>query len=201
MKPVVASLGLLILSSAAAATPAKAQAQRQCRTVEDGESPTWEAIGRQYSKLARAIERKDFAAMLALYAPSFEVDMKGEAAGSSAAVWNREKSLEVQKQRLDSVTQTRLISNTITRLRDCGDRATATVIQQWYRTQNVDGVLRNVETVAVQDEEWIRTSDGWKRGNIGNIHPGAALVDNKRIDPAKPYKPEAPAYDPYPDTS
>jgi hypothetical protein len=187
----------LPLPAGAAPPPRSAQ---QCRTVEDrAASPAWDAIGRQYSRLGRAIERKDFEAMLALYAPSFAVDMKGEAAG--APVWSREKSLAVQKQRLDSVSHTRLISNTITRLKDCGDRATATVIQQWYRTQNVDGVPRNVETVAVQDEEWIRTGDGWKRGNIGNIHQGAVLVDDKRIDASKPYKPDAPAYDPYPEPS
>ena len=169
--------------------------------AENAASPTWTAIGRQYSRLGRAIQRKDFDAMLALYAPSFEVDMKGEAMAGTAPLWNREKSLAVQKQRLDSVTQTRLISNTILHLRDCGKRATATVLQQWYRTQNVEGVLRNVETTAVQDEEWISTEDGWKRGNIGNIHQGATLVDNKRIDGSRPYKPDAPPYDPYPETS
>jgi hypothetical protein len=174
--------------------------RHQCRVIDDrAASPAWDAIGRQYSKLARAIQRKDFDAMLALYAPTFDVDMKGEATAGAPQVWNREKSLAVQKERLDSVTQTRLISNTITRLRDCGDRAVATVIQQWYRTQNVDGVLRNIETVAVQDEEWIKTDDGWKRGNIGNIHQGASLVDNKRIDASQPYKPDAPPYDPYPE--
>jgi hypothetical protein len=68
----------------------------------------------------------------------------------------------------------------ITRLLDCGDRATATVIQQWYRTQMVGNVLRNIETPAVQDEEWVKTADGWKRGNIGNAHPGAPRQHDAR---------------------
>lgn len=197
MKLSVASL-LLLLSWPCAIAAAPVQSKENCRLEQEPGSATWHAIGAQYSRLARAIQRKDFDAMVALYAPSFEVDMKGEATG--APVWNREKSLAVQKQRLDSVTQTRLISNTILHLRDCGSRATATVLQQWYRTQNVDGVLRNIETAAVQDEEWLKTQDGWKRGNIGNIHQGATLVDNKRIDNTKPYKPDAPPYDPYPET-
>ena len=199
--PLAFVVAISTASPAAADAAPRPPSTEQCRTIEDGGSPTWDAIGRQYSRLGRAIQRKDFDAMLALYAPSFAVDMKREAIGGAAPVWNREKSLAVQKERLDSVTQTRLISNTITRLKDCGDRATATVIQQWYRTQNVEGVLRNVETVAVQDEEWIKTKDGWKRGNIGNIHPGASLVDNKRIDTSKPYRPDDPPYDPYPETA
>src|SRR5262245_30135828 len=172
----------------------------QCEVEEQGGSANWEAIGAQYSRLARAIQRKDFDAMVALYAPSFDVNMTGELPGNGE-VWNREKSLAVQKQRLDSVTETHLISNTIIRLRNCDDRVVATVLQQWYRIQNVDGVLRNIQTAAIQDEEWIRFQDGWKRGSIGNIHLGATLVDNKRIDPSGPYRPDAPPYDPYPEAT
>jgi hypothetical protein len=62
------------------------------------------------------------------------------------------------------------------------------------------GGLHTVETAAVQDEEWIRTADGWKRGNIGNVHTGAWLVDGRRVDPGKGYNPDAPPYDPYPET-
>lgn len=190
-----------VLSGVAAASPARV-ANAKCRITFDTSSPTWEAIGRQYSKLARAIQRKDFDAMLALYAPTFEVKVpKTELARQTGPVWNREQSLAYQKASLERVQQTRLISNTITRLRDCGGRAVATVLQQWYRTQTMAGSLHTVETAAVQDEEWIRTSDGWKRGNIGNVHTGAWLVDGKRVDPGKGFNPDAPPYDPYPDTS
>ena len=206
MKAYAASFFLLFLCHAACAAapapPAQGAGRQQCRMIEDGASPTWQAIGRQYSRLGRAIQRKDFDAMLALYAPSFEVRMPGEEYGSrGGSVWNREKSLAVQKERLAAVRETRLIGNTITRLSDCGDRAVATVLQQWYRTQMVGNVLRNVETAAVQDEEWIRTPEGWKRGNIGNVHPGAWVVDDKRVDPGKGYDPGAPPFDPYPESA
>jgi hypothetical protein len=48
----------------------------------------------------------------------------------------------MERARLAAVKETRLISNTITRLLDRGDRVTATVLQQWYRTQMVGNVLR-----------------------------------------------------------
>jgi hypothetical protein len=174
----------------------------KCRLEEDGASPTWQAIDRQYSKLARAMQRKDLDALFALYAPSFEVRLPKEelATSTTGPVWNREQSLATQKARLAAVKDTRLISNTITRLLACGDRATATVLQQWYRTQMVDNVLRTIETAAVQDEEWVKTANGWKRGNIGNVHPGAWVIDGKRIDPSKGYDPDAPPYEPYPET-
>lgn len=205
MRFATASLCLIVfchseLPAEPASVPASTRGSAQCEVRQEAGSPTWHDIGVQYARLAHAIRRKDFDAMVELYAPSFDVNMKGELPGNGE-VWNREKSLAVQKERLDSVTRTRLISNTITQLRDCGDRAVATVIQQWYRTQNVDGVLRNIETVAVQDEEWIKTEDGWRRGNIGNIHLGATLVDNKRIDSSKPYRPNDPPFEPYAETS
>lgn len=202
MKTYIASLALLFFwHSAVAAAPSRSN--EKCRLEEDGASPTWQAIGRQYSKLARAMQRKDLDALFALYAPSFEVRLPKEelATSTTGPVWNREQSLATQRARLAAVKESRLVSNTITRLLDCGDRATATVLQQWYRTQMVGNVLRNIETAAVQDEEWVKTADGWKRGNISNVHPGAWVVDGKRIDPSKGYDPDAPAYEPYPETS
>ena len=148
--------------------------------------------------LARAIERKDFDTMVGLYAPTFRVKENPQ---TGPGGWSREQSLAYQKASMERVQQTRLISNTITRLSDCGDRATATVLQQWYRTQNMAGGVHTVETAAVQDEEWINTAEGWKRGNISNVHPGAWLVDGKRVDPTKGFNPDAPPYDPYPETS
>lgn len=59
------------------------------------------------------------------------------------------------------------------------------------------GKIRRVETNAVQDEKWVMTPDGWKRGDINEVKNGAAFVDGKRVDTNKPYDPEAPPYDPY----
>jgi ketosteroid isomerase-like protein len=153
--------------------------------------PVWQAVGAQYNRLAEAIKKKDVDAMLALYTPDFgAVTPTGE-------VWTRERSLAYQRNGLAQVKETTHISNTILRLAVCGDRATATVLQAWYRTQMMAGKLRRVETNAVQDEQWVRAPDGWKRGIIDEVKNGLALVDGKRVNTDDPYDPEAPEYDPY----
>ena len=159
--------------------------------VRDSSHPVWKAIDAQYAKLAEAMRKKDLDALFALYTPDFH------AVTPTGEVWTRERSLAYQRNGMAQVKETTHISNTILRLTLCGDEATATVLQQWYRTQWMAGKLRRVETNAVQDEHWVKTPDGWKRGNIDEVKNGAAFVDGKRVDTNKPYDPEAPAYDPY----
>jgi tetratricopeptide (TPR) repeat protein len=160
--------------------------------VRDKSHPVWKAIDAQYAKLAEAMRKKDVDALVALYTPDFH------AVTPTGEVWTRERALAYQRNGLAQVKQITHISNTILRLTICGeDEATATALQVWYRTQMMAGKLQRVETNAVQDEQWVKTSDGWKRGNITHVINGVALVDGKRVDTNKPYDPEAPEYDPY----
>jgi ketosteroid isomerase-like protein len=148
-------------------------------------------IDAQYAKLADAISRKDLNAIIALYTPDFH------AVTATGEVWTREQSLNYVRAGMSQVSQTRHIINTIVAFTACGDTATATVLQYWDRTQMKAGKLRHVDTHAVQDEQWVRTSEGWRRGNIFNVRNGPAFVDGKRVDTNKQYDPEAPEYDPY----
>jgi tetratricopeptide (TPR) repeat protein len=159
--------------------------------IRDKSHPVWKAIDAQYGKLAEALRKKDLDTLFALYTPDYQVKMP------NGEVWNREKSLAYQRNGYAQVKETTHISNTILQIAICGDEATATVLQQWYRTQTMSGKLRRVETNAVQDEKWIKTSSDWRRGNIDEISSGANFVDGKRVDITKPYDSEAPAYDPY----
>ena len=179
-----------LLLSLAAVQEAPAPRCRE-EVVRDGSPPVWMAIGAQYNKLAEAIRKKDVDALFALYTPDFH------AVTPTGEVWPRERSLAYQRNGLAQVRETRHISNTILRLTICGDEAKATVLQSWYRTQMMAGRLRRVETNAVQDEQWVRTPGGWKRGIIDEVRNGTAFVDGKRVDTNKPYDPEAPEYDPY----
>ncbi len=159
--------------------------------IRDHSHPVWKALQAQYAKLAEALKKKDINALFALYTPDFR------AVTPTGEVWSRERSLAYQRNGLAQVKETTHISNTIVRLILHGENAaTASVLQQWYRTQMMVGKLCRVETHAVQDEEWTKTPDGWKRGNIQEVQNGAAFVDGKRVDTNKPYDPEAPAYDP-----
>ena len=162
----------------------------ECRTASGKSDPVWRAIQAKYAELADAIKRKDLDKTISLYTADFH------AVTESGEVWSREKSLQYQRNGMAQVVETSHISNTIVRLSVCGDRATATVMQLWYRTQHMAGKVRKVDTNTVQDEEWTKTADGWKRGNISNVAEGVAFVDGKRVDSTKPYDPDAPPYEP-----
>ena len=182
---------LCVASTATAQALSAPRARCDEAIVREKSHPAWKALDTQYAKLAEAMRKKDIDALFALYAPDFH------AVTTTGEVWTRERSLAYQRNGLAQVRETTHISNTILRLTICGDEATATVLQQWYRTQMMAGQLRRVETNAVQDEQWLKTPDGWKRGNISEVKNGAAFVDGKRVDTNRPYDPEAPAYDPY----
>jgi hypothetical protein len=42
----------------------------------------------------------------------------------------------------------------------------------------------------------VNTPEGWKLKLIDDVRPGAWIVDGKRVDPSKPYDPDAPPYKP-----
>jgi tetratricopeptide (TPR) repeat protein len=183
---------LLIVSLATVSTGSAQQTQSKCKEeAVDKSHNVWKAIDAQYARLADAIRKKDVDALFALYAPDFQ------AITNTGEVWTREQSLAYQRNGLSQVKETRHISNTILQLATCGDEATTTVLQVWRRTQMMAGKLRRVETNAVQDEHWVRTADGWKRGTIDHVKNGPAFVDDKRVNTNNPYDPEAPEYDPY----
>jgi tetratricopeptide (TPR) repeat protein len=184
---------LLSLATPIATAQEASKPSPQCKEVivRDNSHPVWKTIDAQYGKLAEAMRKKDIDSLFALYTPDFH------AVTPTGEVWTRERSLAYQRNGLAQVKETTHISNTILRLTICGDEATATVLQQWYRTQMMAGNPRRVETNAVQDEKWVKTPDGWKRGDIFEVKNGAAFVDGKRVDTNKSYDPEAPPYDPY----
>lgn len=185
---------LLVVSSStsdAARQAPKAKPACAGEVVRDRSHPVRKAIDAQYAKVAEAVRKKDLDTLFALYTPDFHVRLP------TGEVWPREKTFGFLRNVFAPVKETIHTSNTILRLEVCGDGAAATVLQQWYRMQVVAGKLRRVETNAVQDEHWVKTPDGWKRGSIDEIKDGAAFLDGRRVDVTKPLDPEAPAHDPY----
>ena len=77
-----------------------------------------------------------------------------------------------------------------------GDTAAVDVDQHWVRRQQKGGAVRHVDTRARQRETWIRKRDQWYVWRIDRIQPGEWRVDGKRVDPSRPYDPEAPEYRP-----
>jgi hypothetical protein len=195
-------LALAALLACVAATPLYAPAQATVRSscteaaVGDTTSPAWQGIWMQYGRIDAAVRQKDTATLRSLIAPDYHAVLP------NGEVWSHERTVAYQLNGLMAVQRTHHVSNTILELTACGDRATATVLQQWYRTQALQsgGQLYRLETNVVQDEHWTRFADGWKRGRIDNIHGGAVFIDGKRVNVGlnlPPYDPEAPPYDPH----
>jgi hypothetical protein len=154
--------------------------------------PRWQQIDAQYARIERAMIAKDAKQLFALYAPDFEVhtlDGKISSFGQSVAY---------STAAFDQVKEDISISNTLLDMQACEPAMLkVTVLQQWSRRQMSHGKLRLYQTVTVQDETWVLRDGQWKRKLVEHLRPGAWLVDLQRVDPTKPYNPEAPPFDPH----
>ena len=168
-----------------------ARGQDTCSDVPKGD-PRWQRIDGQYAQIERAMIAKDAKQLFAVYAPDFEVHtLNGE-------VSSFKQSAAYSTAAFDQVKEDLSISNTLLDLKACGPTALkVTVLQQWSRRQMSFGKLRLYQTVTVQDETWALMEGEWKRKLVENLRAGAWLVDFKRVDPTRPYDPDAPPFDPH----
>jgi hypothetical protein len=72
--------------------------------------------------------------------------------------------------------------------------AVAEVFQEASRTRELAGKVRKVETSVIQRETWVKTLEGWKLQSVDNVRDQRRFVDGKRVDPTKPYDPNAPSH-------
>lgn len=161
------------------------------RTVmHDKSKPVRRALEAQYAKIAEAQKNKDIEAMRSLRTADFSVKT------ANGETWDLEQSLNYLRRGFEQIQSVIGLSNTIESLTVNGDEAVV-VVHQWFsRMQVKGGQLRKVETEARQRETWVNTPDGWKLKLIDDVRPGAWVVDGKRVDPSKPYDPDAPPYNP-----
>jgi len=158
--------------------------------LRDKSKPVRSALEEQYAKISEVTRKKDLVALLALRTPDFTVKTaKGE-------TWSYEQSADYVKRGFEQVQSIVSLSFTIGTISVSGNEAAAIIHQQWARMQMMKGKLRRVDTSAVQRETWINTPEGWRLKLIDDVHPGAWFVDGKRVDPSKPYDPDAPPYEP-----
>jgi len=158
--------------------------------VRDKSKPVRRALEEMYAKIAEAQRNEDIEALRGTRTPDFSVDMP------NGQKWDLETSLNYSRAGFQQVESNIDLSNTIESLDVHGDEAVAIVHQRWSRMQMKAGKLRRIDTEAIQTETWVRTKDGWRLRHIGNIKPGAWYVDGKRVDPSKPYDPDAQEYRP-----
>jgi len=158
--------------------------------VADKSKPVRQALEEQYARISDAQRWGDIAALRAVRTPDFTVTT------ANGQTWDLETSLGYSKSGFEQVDSTITISNTIDSLTVNDDQAVAVVHQQWTRMQKMKGKRRRVETSIIQTETWVNTADGWRLKHTGNIRTGVWVVDGKRVDPRRPYDPDAPPYDP-----
>jgi Domain of unknown function (DUF4440) len=156
----------------------------------DKSKPVRRALEEQYARLAQANRDKNLAALLALRSPDFTAKLP------NGQVWNYEQAAAYSRAAFEQVQSIISLTNDIQTIEVHGNEAVAIVHQQWSRMQIKAGKLRRVDTSAVQRETWVNTPEGWRLKLVDEVHPGAWYVDGKRIDPSKPYDPDAPPFVP-----
>lgn len=146
----------------------------------------------QYLALADAHEREDLRAIVALKTPDFHAIFPDGRVGDSKTMEQYSRQfLEGSEPpyRIKVVIQSLVVSeNKLI--------AVAEVLQQVSRYRDLAGRRRKVDTSVVQRETWAKGLDGWKLKSVDNVRDQKRFVDGKRVDPTKPYDPDAPPYDP-----
>lgn len=173
-------LALTMASLALMVAPAKAEdppALAVCR-----------ALQQQYAILARANERRDLPAILALRTP----DSSTQGPGGQRSTY---AGMAEHSRRLVSVMRPPIqLQNTIVALSVQDDMAVAEVLQGFSRRQLIDTTEQTLETSVLQRERWRRTPDGWRLEFVDDVHDRRGFAGGKRVDPDKPYDPKAPAF-------
>lgn len=162
----------------------------QCTNEELRLETVRRQLSEQYMRMETANKNKDVAALVALHSSDCSANGPGGTHSNCVDMDNYTKQLIAEIGTVASLT------NAILALRVEGDNAVATVAQHFVRTQAKLGKLRNIDTSAIQDETWVRTPGGWKLRFVANVHGRRWYVDGKRVDPHKPFDPDAPPYNP-----
>lgn len=146
----------------------------------------------QYQKLAEAHERKDLTAIARLKTPDFH------AIFPDGRVGDVKQMEQYSRQFIESNQPPFNIRNTIQKLTVSENKliAVVEVFQEASRTRELAGKIRKVDTSVMQRETWVKTLEGWKLKSVDNVRDQKRFVDGKRVDPAKPYDPNAPPYNP-----
>ena len=146
----------------------------------------------QYKKLAEAHDKRDLKAIVALKTADFHAILPDGRVGDS-------KMMEQYSRQFLETNQPPYNQRfTIQKLLVSENKliAVAEVFQEVTRYRELAGKRRKVDTSVVQRETWTKTPDGWKLKSVDNVRDQKRFVDGKRVDPTKPYDPDAPPYDP-----
>ena len=146
----------------------------------------------QYKRLGEAHDKKDLKAIAALKTQDFySILPDGRVADVKVMAENTKNFLETNQPPINSRFTIQSLSVSPNKL-----IAVAEVFQEVSRFRDLEGKRRKVETSVVQRETWSKTADGWKLKCVDSVRDQKRFVDGKRVDPNKPYDPNAPAFEP-----
>src|ERR1700754_5106164 len=146
----------------------------------------------RYQALAKAMDERDLDKILSFRTTDFH------AIGPDGKVLDNIMMKEYSRQFITNNIPPYNITNTILKLSVSDNRIVAVVdvLQEVLRKRELAGKIRNVKTSVMQTETWIFIHEQWKLKSVDNVHGQKRFVDGKRVDPTKPYDPDAPAYNP-----
>ena len=146
----------------------------------------------QYLRLAEAHDKGDIKAIVGLKTADFHAIFPDGRVGDSKVME------QYSRQFLESNRPPYNIKVSIQKLAVSENKliAVAEVLQEISRERELAGKRRRVDTSVLQRETWAKTTDGWKLKSVDSVRDQKRFVDGKRVDPSKPYDPDAPAYNP-----
>jgi len=149
-------------------------------------------LEQQYQKLAEAHDRQDRNAIASLKTQDFH------AIHPDGRIGDVREMEEYTKRFLEMNKPPHNVRNTIRELAVSVNQliAVVEVFQEASRMRELAGKLRKVDNSVMQRETWSKTADGWKLKSVDNVRDQKRYVDGKRVDPTKPFDPDAPAYEP-----
>jgi hypothetical protein len=146
----------------------------------------------QYAKLAEAHDRKDLKTIASLKTQDFHAIFPDGRVGDVKTMEEYTRQfIEMNKPPFN-------VRNTIQKITVSENRliAVVEVFQEVSRTRELAGKVRKVDTSVIQRETWSKTAEGWKLKCVDNVRDQKRFVDGKRVDPAKPFDPDAAPHDP-----
>ncbi len=146
----------------------------------------------RYQALANAMDERDLNKILSFRTADFH------SIGPDGRVLDNIMMKEYSRQFITNNIPPYNIKNTIIKLNLSYNKivAVAEVFQEVTRKRELAGKIRDVKTSVLQTETWIFTDEQWKLKLVDNVHDQKRFVDGKRVDPTKPYDPDAPPYQP-----
>ena len=149
-------------------------------------------LNKRYEDLAKAMDERNLDKILSFKTSDFH------SIAPDGKVLDNLAMKEYSRQFITNNIPPYNIRNTILNLRLSDNKIVAVVdvLQEVVRKRDLLGKLRDVKTSVLQTETWIFTDNQWKLKLVDNVHDQKRFVDGKRVDPTKPYDPDAPAFDP-----